>query len=67
MEMYLDWQYSSYVRKYIPVQFLQEINGIKDGGNKAGIKKLKKYIERTLVLSNFPGALQNDVSASLFD
>jgi hypothetical protein len=44
MEMYLDWQYRSYVKKYIPVQFLQEIKGIKDGGNKAGIRNLKKYI-----------------------
>jgi hypothetical protein len=35
MEMFFDWQYHSFVRKELPVQFLQEINGVRDGAYKS--------------------------------
>jgi hypothetical protein len=68
MEAFLDWQYHSFVRKSIPYQFLNELKGIKDGAFKSKkIKKINKLLERVLVISNFPGALQHDIPDVLFD
>ena len=39
MEMFLSWQYRAFVRKEIPVEFLQEMQGLKDGAFKS--KKIK--------------------------
>lgn len=68
LEAFLDWQYHSFVRKSTPLQFLSELKGVRDGAFKSKkIKKIDKLLERVLVISNFPGALQHDIPSVLFD
>jgi hypothetical protein len=56
------------MRKSVPYQFLNELKGIKDGAFKSKkIKSINKLLERVLVISNFPGALQHDIPDVLFD
>lgn len=64
----MDWQYHSYVRKEIPIQFINEIKGVRDGAFKARkIKNIRKFVERFLVVSSFPADFQDDISAVFFD
>ena len=67
IEAFLDWQYDSYVRKQLPIEFLDELKGIKKGGKSRGFKMLSIYFERILVVSSFPGSLQNDILSILAD
>jgi len=68
METFLDWQYHHFVKKSIPLQFLNEIKGVQDGAYKSKqIKHINKLLERVLVISDFPGALQNDIPSVLLD
>jgi hypothetical protein len=64
----LDWQYRRYVRRNLPLQYISEVKGVGDGAFRAKkIKNVNKLLERVLVISNFPGALQHDIPAVLFD
>ena len=57
IELFLDWQYESFVSKQLPMEFLEELRGIDKGGREEGFKLLGRYFKRTLVISSFPGAL----------
>ena len=57
METFLDYQYDSFVKKQLPLDFIDELKGIEAGGKKKGFKRLRTYCERVLVVSSFPGAL----------
>ena len=67
MESFLDFQYEVYVKKQLPLEFLDEIRGIHFGGAKKGHKMLNVYIERVLVISSFPGDIGNDIITVLID
>jgi hypothetical protein len=32
IDIFLDWQYESYVRKQLPLEFLDELKGLKKAG-----------------------------------
>lgn len=51
----------------LPISFLDELNGLKKGGKEEGYHLLSVYAERTLVISSFPGAIQNDIASILAD
>lgn len=67
IELFLDWQYEAYVRKQLPMEFLEELKGIAKGGKEEGYRMLAVYFQRTLVISSFPGAIQNDIISILAD
>jgi hypothetical protein len=39
------------------MQFIDEIKGLGKGGKDVGNNMIKKYVERGLVISSFPGAI----------
>ena len=43
IEVFLDWQYESYVRKQLPVEFLQELKGLAKAGFETKHKLLAVY------------------------
>ena len=43
IEVFLDWQYESYVRKQLPVEFLQELKGMAKAGYETKHKLLAVY------------------------
>ena len=67
VEIFLDWQYDSYVRKQLPIEFLDEIKGLKKAGREEGYKLMGMYFERVLVISSFPGSPENDIVSILAD
>ena len=46
---------------------MDEIKGIRKAGREEGYKLMGMYFERVLVISSFPGSLQNDILSILAD
>jgi hypothetical protein len=68
LEMFLDWQYDSYVALEIPYCFKQELRGIEDAGRKVHkLRNLRGLVQRTLVVSSYPGDFNNDITFALLD
>jgi hypothetical protein len=51
---FLDWQWSSYLSIHCPKDFLEELRGIRDGGNAIGCADMDKFASRFITLANFP-------------
>jgi hypothetical protein len=68
LNLFLDWQYDSYVGQQIPYCFKEELRGIQDAGVKEyGIHNLRAIMQRTLVVSSYPGDFGSDITFSLLD
>ena len=57
MEDFLDHQWDNWLSKQVPQDYLDEIEGIKAGGESNSQTGLDRYITRTIVLANLPGTL----------
>lgn len=67
-ERFFDWQYHSYLKKEIPLEFISEIRGVADGAFKAKKShKIKKILQRSLVISSIPSTFTDDLPAVLWD
>mmetsp|Transcript_38697 Transcript_38697/g.62913 ORF Transcript_38697/g.62913 Transcript_38697/m.62913 type:complete len:540 (+) Transcript_38697:82-1701(+) len=55
----IDWLWDCSLREWTPKSFLLELEGIKRGGVKAGIKDLGRKVARVLTVSNLPSDTQN--------
>lgn len=53
----LDRQWTNWLSKQVPQDYMDELSGIKDGGNARGFKDLEAYVTRTITLANFPGSI----------
>eukprot|EP01031_Cornospumella_fuschlensis_P030485 gene30485-36846_t len=57
---FLDWQWTDYLSKQVPQDYMDEIRGITAGGKAAGLKKDVGAITGWgITLANFPGSLEN--------
>jgi len=52
----LDWQWKDFLSKETPQEFMEEIQGIGDGGRAAGVPDLDKIVSRFIILANMPGS-----------
>lgn len=67
MEWFMDWQFNSYVVKQMHDEFKEELLGLKDAGYRTGLFQLHRLVKRTLVVSSYPGDIQNDIKYALID
>jgi hypothetical protein len=60
MNKFLDWQWDNYLSKEVPKEYMDEIQGMTDGGIKARVKgNVGKTAARGITIANFPGSLEN--------
>lgn len=57
----LDWQWTDYLSKAVPQEYLEELRGMTDGGKAAGIRKqdIGAIAAWGITLANLPGSLEN--------
>ena len=67
LEMFLDWQFNSYVSKQMQPEFKEELLGIRDGGYSTGNYAIYRYVQRVLVVSSYPGDIGGDIKYALLD
>eukprot|EP01027_Heterolobosea_sp_BB2_P016936 GEZU01024037.1.p1 GENE.GEZU01024037.1~~GEZU01024037.1.p1 ORF type:complete len:527 (+),score=161.19 GEZU01024037.1:76-1656(+) len=65
--VFLDWQFESFLSKQIPQEYVDELNGIRDGGAAIGIDELDTLVKRVITVSNFPGDVGDDIFFLLAD
>ncbi|EFA80364.1 hypothetical protein PPL_07198 [Heterostelium album PN500] len=54
--LFLDWQFKDYLSKQLPSEYVDEMNGIKDGANQVGqIPDSDIYVARIMAIANLPG------------
>lgn len=63
VNVFLDWQWSDYLSKQVPPNYLDELKGLSAGGLAAGlgVHDVGKIAARGVVLANLPGSLENIV------
>lgn len=62
LDAFLDYQFETYLTRQMPQHFLDELRGVEDAGNDAGLPKLGAYVRRGLTLSNVAtGAVVFDI------
>lgn len=58
-ELFLDWQWSSYLSVGVPQEYLDELSGLKEGGLSVGVADLDLITERGITLANLPGDVED--------
>lgn len=48
-------------------EFKEELLGLKDGGRSSGNPSIYKYVQRTLVISSYPGNIMGDIKYALLN
>ena len=59
IELFLDWQWSSYLSVDVPQEYMDELNGLGDGGLTIGVKDLSLMTSRGITLANLPGDVED--------
>jgi len=61
VENVIDWQWSSFLSKQVPPQYMEELRGIHDGGKAAGINfyNVDVLVSRVITLANAPGDVRH--------
>mmetsp|Transcript_19427 Transcript_19427/g.27920 ORF Transcript_19427/g.27920 Transcript_19427/m.27920 type:complete len:498 (+) Transcript_19427:40-1533(+) len=54
-EAFLDWQWSDYLCKQVPQEYMDELDGLRAGGEEVGVSDLDKMTSRGITLANLPG------------
>lgn len=68
LELFLDWQFDEFVVKNIPLEFLEELRGLQNGAeSEHKIHSMRSMIQRTLVISSYPGDFGNDIIYAMVD
>jgi hypothetical protein len=60
-EAFLDWQWADYLSQQVPQEYLDELRGLKEGGESIGVPDLDLKSSRGIVLANFPGSADDFV------
>ena len=58
LELVADWQWG-YLRAYTPQKYLDELQGLREGGQAQGVEDLDKLAQRMITLANAPGDAQD--------
>jgi hypothetical protein len=57
---FLDWQWNSYMKIQVPTEYLDEIRGMSNGGQAAGLEDdVGAIVGWGITLANFPGTISN--------
>ncbi|EFA81482.1 hypothetical protein PPL_05470 [Heterostelium album PN500] len=61
LELFLDWQFKDFLSKQLPQQYFDELRGLSDGANEAGMPDVSVLAIRTMTIANFPGDIQSNI------
>lgn len=59
IELFLDWQWTSYLSVDVPQEYLDELSGLRDGGASVGVADLDLITQRGITLANLPGDVED--------
>jgi hypothetical protein len=59
IELFLDWQWASYLSVEVPQEYMDELEGLAAGGLVIGIDNLSLMVSRGITLANLPGDVED--------
>lgn len=63
----LERQWNKYLSKQIPSEFVEEMEGIDQGAKDIGVEGIGRLLQRSLVISNFPGDIESNIEWLIFE
>lgn len=57
LELFLDWQWESFLSVQTPTDYLTELLGVHDGASAVNVSQADTFLTRGIVLANFPGTI----------